>query len=97
MEVLFDIQPEPLAERVAHVERSSADLHRGGRHRGRAAGVIVERRESGPNMLKASSSVFDPLADVSHGLAPGGPSVDPDQRQQSFGAHACLAAPDAVP
>ena len=50
MEVLFDIQPEPLAERVAHVERSSADLHRGGRHRGRAAavvGVSVDRERQG--------------------------------------------------
>jgi hypothetical protein len=33
MEILFDIQPEPLAERVAHVERSSADPRRGGRRR----------------------------------------------------------------
>jgi hypothetical protein len=51
MEILFDIQPEPLAERVAHVERSSADLHRGGRHRGRAAaavvGVSVDRERQG--------------------------------------------------
>ena len=51
MEILFDIQPEPPAERVAHVERSSADLHRGGRHRGRAAaavvGVSVDRERQG--------------------------------------------------
>ena len=57
MEDRFDIQPEPLAERVAHVERSSADLHRGGRHRGRAAaaaaaaaavvGVSVDRERQG--------------------------------------------------
>ena len=37
MEALFDIQAEPLAERVAHVEHSGADLRRGSRHRGRAA------------------------------------------------------------
>jgi hypothetical protein len=29
------------AHHVAHVERSSADLHRGGRHRGGAAGAGV--------------------------------------------------------
>ena len=33
---------------VAHVERSGADLRRGGRHRGRAAaGVIVDRQRRG--------------------------------------------------
>ena len=48
MEILFDIQPEPLAERRAHVERSGANLHRGGRHRGRAAaGLSVDRHRRG--------------------------------------------------
>ena len=38
MEVLFDIQPEPLAERIV------VRVHRDGRHRGRAAaGLIVDR------------------------------------------------------
>jgi hypothetical protein len=35
MEALFDIQPEPLAERIV------VRVHRGGRHRGRAAGPIL--------------------------------------------------------
>ena len=39
MEVLFDIQPEPLAERIV------VRVHRDGRHRGCAAGgVIVDRQ-----------------------------------------------------
>ena len=39
MEVLFDIQPEPLAERIV------VRVHRDGRYRGRAAaGVIVDRQ-----------------------------------------------------
>jgi hypothetical protein len=43
MEVLFDIQPEPLAERMAHVERSGANLHRGRA----AAGLSVDRHRRG--------------------------------------------------
>jgi hypothetical protein len=44
MEVLFDIQPEPLAERVVRV-------HRGGRRHGRAAaaGVSVDRQRRMPS------------------------------------------------
>jgi hypothetical protein len=42
MEVLFDIQPEPLAERII------VRVHRDGRHRGCAAGgVIVDRQRRG--------------------------------------------------
>ncbi len=42
MEVLFDIQPEPLAERIV------VRVHRDGRHRGCAAGgVIVDRQRRG--------------------------------------------------
>ena len=41
MEVLFDIQPEPLAERIV------VRVHRDGRHRGCAAdGVIVDRQRT---------------------------------------------------
>jgi hypothetical protein len=51
MEVLFDIQPEPLAERIV------VRVHRDGRHRGRAAaGLIVdrERRKLRRNYAKLS-------------------------------------------
>jgi hypothetical protein len=42
MEVLFDIQPEPLAERIV------VRVHRDGGHRGCAAGgVIVDRQRRG--------------------------------------------------
>jgi hypothetical protein len=60
MEERFDIQPEPSAERVAHVEHSGADLHRGGRNRGRAAGagVSVASRTSLPLRREGHTKVY---------------------------------------
>src|SRR6476646_715450 len=54
MEVLLDIQPEPLAERIA------VRVHRGGRHRGRAAGagVSVASRTSLPLRRDGHTKVY---------------------------------------
>jgi hypothetical protein len=45
MEVLFDIQPEPLAERIV------VRVHRDGRHRDCAAGGVIVVELGGPTMF----------------------------------------------